>query len=144
MQFGIPAIIAIIGAVFSIVELGLTAYVDDHTWDHATISFMVFNSVWSLLVLAYIIAAPLYVPRIYNKAIALALEIVTMLFWIGGSIAYAVLWRGCDFGYFCGNTKAGTVFGFLLWLIFLVLAVLDGLDWSKNRHMTKGPHNAGV
>lgn len=87
---------------------------------------MVFCSVWSLVVLGYLIASSMYVTRIYNKLVALGLNAVTMIFWFAGSIALAVVYRG-------GVATAAIVFGFLLWLLFVALTALDALDFHKNR-----------
>ena len=94
---------------------------------------MMFNTVWTLCVLAYLILAPMFLERFYNTLVALGLNAITTLFWFAGSIALAVHFRYCNVGYFCNNGTAAIVFGFLLWLIFTAITVLHGLDWNKSR-----------
>lgn len=127
---GFVPIAHIVAAVFSLVELGLTAYivsVYDGTYYSGyyysynaspdRVNFMLFNSIWSLLVLAYIGLTPLYMTSIFHKLAALALEAVTMIFWFAGAIALAV-WIGvprCNGNNFCQCLQAAVAFGFFLW-----------------------------
>lgn len=129
----VNTILAIVAGVFSIIELGLTAYLVSEVWSSSRIEFMVFNSVWSLCVLAYAAVVPIYLTNAFKDVVGLALEVITAIFWFAGSIALAVLFRGCGGGVFCGCAKAAIVFGFFLWLLFTAMAVLDGLAWNKSR-----------
>lgn len=69
---------------------------------------MVFNSIWSLLVLAYVALAPLYLANLHHKQAASALNAVTAVFWFAGAIALAVI-SGL------GVSAAASAFGFFLW-----------------------------
>lgn len=130
---------------------------------------MVFNSVWTLLVIAYVGLTPIYFTRIFHKLVSLGLNAVTMLFWFAGSIALAVAFGGpykCGADTICGSTTAAIAFGFFLWYvlaahcnfelpktknkkqeltlcdraIFTFLTVIDCLDSFRNRGASvKGP-----
>lgn len=120
----------IVAAVYSLVELGLTAYlVSVYNGTYYTgyyynvsaspdrVNFMLFNSVWSLLILAYLGLVPLYLPRLFHKQAALALEAITMIFWFSGAVALAV-WVGipyCHGNDFCQSLQVAVAFGFFTW-----------------------------
>ncbi|KAJ2898485.1 hypothetical protein MKZ38_003874 [Zalerion maritima] len=148
MQMSMAIYFAVAAAVLCIIELGMTAWLLSGIYGDSPsqISFMLFSSLWSLvIVLPYIALAPLYFPRVHNKIAATVLNTVTMIFWFSGSIALAVLFRGCGSGVYCGTGKAAIAFGFILWALFLVMTVLDALDWTRNRSSPgvsglKGPH----
>lgn len=78
---------------------------------------MLFNSIWSLLVLAYIGVTPLYFTSIFHRLASLALEVITMIFWFAGSIALAALIGvpHCGSNHLCGSLQAAVAFGFFLW-----------------------------
>jgi len=140
MAYQFVPILHIVAGVLAIIELGLTAYlasVAQTPWGNfspSQVNFMIFNSVWSLLVLAYVGLTPLYATRLFHKLASLALEALTMLFWFAGSIALAVLvGPGCGRGSWCGSAQAAIAFGFFLWIIFVVLVVLDALEAMRSR-----------
>lgn len=149
MAFSIVSIIAIVGVVLSIIELGLSGWlvsVSVGWWGtpgfyDARANFMVFASVWSLLVLAYIGLSTTILPRIYHRIATLALEAITMIFWFAGSIALAVLAppTACGANHYCDTLKAAVAFGFFLWLTFLALMILDimGVMRGRNSHVGK-------
>jgi len=106
--------------------------------------FMMFNSIWSLLVIAYVALAPRYFANLFHNLIALAVEWITMLFWFAGAISFAMSfgiwheWCG-NFGY-CHSIRAGIVFGFFVWLLFLAIAVLETIEFRRSRgHRTSAP-----
>ncbi|KAF4594434.1 hypothetical protein GQ602_000047 [Ophiocordyceps camponoti-floridani] len=130
-----PIIYAALG-VMLIVELGLTAFIVDRTdgfWSSppSQFSFMLFATVWSILVLAYVALTPRFFARAFHGLAAVILLILTTLFWFAGSIAMAALLGlpRCR-GSFCTTTRtaqAATAFGFFIWAAFAVLAALDGM-----------------
>ncbi|KAM4055912.1 membrane-associating domain-containing protein [Hirsutella rhossiliensis] len=134
MGFGISTILHGVLAFFIVIELGLTGYmvsVTDDDWSRtpSRFSFMLFNSIWSILVLAYIALTPRFLERFYHGLVALGLLAVTTLFWFAGSIALAV-WIGvgrCRGNHFCQSIQAAVAFGFFIWALFTALAVLAGL-----------------
>jgi len=138
MAYGFVGIVHIVAAVFSIIELGLTGYVISfsHGFSASQVNFMLFNSIWSLLVLAYVGLTPLYATHLFHKLASLALEALTMLFWFAGSIALAVLVGGpwnCAADTVCGSIEAAIAFGFFLWALFGFLTVLDTIEAMRSR-----------
>lgn len=143
MPTGYLPIVHGVAAVFAIIELGLTAYVVSPFNNRAygpgrspdTLNFMVFNSVWSLLVLAYVGIVPIYMTSFFHKLAALALNAITTVFWFSGSIAMAVYWGApsCSSNTYCGSMEAAIAFGFFLWLIFSFLTVIDALESLRSR-----------
>jgi hypothetical protein len=90
-----------------------------YRWVPSILSFLVFASAWSLLVLLYVGLSPLYLASIFRKLASLALNLITACFWFGGSIALAVQFGGppgdCGADTWCGVIRAAITFGFLLW-----------------------------
>lgn len=85
---------------------------------------MVFNSVWSLLVLAYLALAPTYAATLFHRLVALALTGVTAVFWFAGAIALAVVAAGGVWG-------AAAAFGFFLWWVIpFAFALFSALSLS--------------
>lgn len=128
MALGFVPIAHIVAVVFAIIELGLTAYLvsgySGYWWggyygnsSPDRTNFMLFNAIWSLLVLAYVGLTPLYMTNLFHKLAALALEAITMIFWFAGSIALAVMVGAprCGSNTFCGSYEAAIAFGFFLW-----------------------------
>lgn len=106
---------------------------------------MIFNSVWSLLVLAYVGLTPLYARHLFHKLASLALLAVTTLFWFAGAIALAAFTGDphCGSNTFCGSLQAACAFGFFLFGAFLFLCVLDAIEALRGRgHATvDGAHH---
>jgi hypothetical protein len=149
MVYEFVPVVHIVAMGFSLVELGLTAYLVsayDHPWAETPSqeSFMLFNSIWSLLILAYVGLAPLYYTRVFHRLASLALETITMLFWFAGSIALAVYVGGpyyCGSSHYCGALEAAVAFGFFLWALFSFLVALDAIEAMRSRnHTTTHPH----
>ncbi|KAI1810142.1 hypothetical protein GGS20DRAFT_221340 [Poronia punctata] len=136
MAFGFVPIAHIVAAVFAIIELGLTAYLASafHSWfgfygnSPSSVNFMIFASVWSLLVLLYVGLTPLYMTSIFHRLAATVLNIITAIFWFAGSIALAVVFDGPG-----GVAAAAVAFGFFLWAIFTFLAVIDSMESLRRR-----------
>lgn len=103
---------------------------------HGRVTFMLFNSVWSLFVLAYVGLTPKYYPRLFHKLASLALVAITMIFWFAGSIALAAI-VGRPWNYranrFSGSLEAAIAFGFFLWALFTLLTVLETVDVMRSR-----------
>ncbi|KAF1937586.1 hypothetical protein EJ02DRAFT_458591 [Clathrospora elynae] len=129
--------------VFSIVVLGLTAYlVDAYILTPASVSFMLFSSIWTLIAVAYLVLAPTRFPRAAHKFAIGAVEFLTMLFWFAAFVAVASRWgnqwwagRHGTF-YSCG--VAAIVFSAFLWLTFVATTVLAAL------HIRRTPKNDTV
>lgn len=80
------------------------------SWGYSSprVSFMLFNSVWTLLVLLYVALTPLYLASLHHKLAATVITTITAIFWFAGSIALAVVSGG-------GVVAAAVAFGFFLW-----------------------------
>jgi len=141
MEFGIITIVHAVLALLLIIELGLTGHAVDRTsgngwfgWSSpSSFAFMLFCSIWSILVLLYLALTPRFLARIYNSMVALGLLVLTALFWFAGSIAMAVKVSGCGGTGFCATLKAAVAFGFFIWAAFTGLAVMEGLAFMRGR-----------
>ncbi|GAD99448.1 conserved hypothetical protein [Paecilomyces variotii No. 5] len=122
-------------AIFAIIVLGLTAYVIstfdnvsfyyDDDFNPDTLNFMLFTSVWTLLVATpYLALSPLYVPQIAHRFAVVGMEVVTTIFWFAAFIALAVLLppSGACHNSPCRSSQAATVFGAFEWVLFAVTA----------------------
>ncbi|GJN74745.1 hypothetical protein PLIIFM63780_009795 [Purpureocillium lilacinum] len=141
---GIITILHAVLAVFLIIELGLTAYVVSITsgswygwwFGSSSVNFMLFNSIWTLLVLVYLAVIPRFAERAYHSLVALVLLGVTTIFWFAGSIALAarIGVPDCDHGSACRgiqSAQAAVAFGFFIWVIVTALTVFEGLGFLK-------------
>ncbi|KAL1867199.1 hypothetical protein Plec18167_008740 [Paecilomyces lecythidis] len=118
-------------AIFAIIVLGLTAYVisafDDVYFDFSsdTLNFMLFTSVWTLLVATpYLALSPVYVPQLAHRFAVVGMEVVTTIFWFAAFIALATLLpppEACHTSP-CRSAQAATVFGAFEWALFAVTA----------------------
>ncbi|POR34024.1 hypothetical protein TPAR_05778 [Tolypocladium paradoxum] len=139
---GITTIIHAVLAVLLLIELGLTGYVVGQFtsvyWgiSPSSFGFMLFNSIWSILVLVYLALTPRFVEKLYHSIIALALLGVTTLFWFAGSIAMAAFIGvpgACPYA-FCTalrTAQAAVAFGFFIWIIFSVLTAFEGMTFLR-------------
>ncbi|ROT36553.1 hypothetical protein SODALDRAFT_325873 [Sodiomyces alkalinus F11] len=143
LPLSIVQILLIVAAVLSFIELALTAAAADGfgPFSHHTVNFMVFNSVWSLLVIAYLGLTPIFFAQLFHQFASLALLGVTTIFWFAGSIAYASLVGPARCGGFnlCRVAQAGAAFGFFVWLAFTALLVLDIIDFVRSRNSATSP-----
>lgn len=115
-DFGITTILTGVLAIFSIIILGLTGYVANvlDSGSPDSNNFLIFCSVWSLLVLAYLLVAPRL--PFFNHYIPLAVLAVTTIFWFAGAIA-AAAWLGaprCHWSV-CRSLQAAIAFSFFNW-----------------------------
>jgi len=99
------------------------------------VNFLVFASIWSLLVLAYVGLTPLYYTRLFHKLASLVLLAVTTIFWFAGSTALAAAFGApsCHGNRLCGSIEAAIAFGFFLFALFTFLTVLDAIDTMRSR-----------
>ncbi|KAG6042122.1 hypothetical protein E4U41_005670 [Claviceps citrina] len=148
----LPSIVtlALYGAIalFNIICLGLLAYAVN-SWGHyiyfgyrssspSSANFMLFNTIWTILVLVYLAVIPRVAAALYRSVVAVALLGVTTIFWFAGSVALAAfLGAGnCNDGSgFCSvyrASQAATAFGFFIWAMFNVLFVVELLGFLRN------------
>ena len=85
-------------------------------------NFMIFVSIWSLLVVGYQIAVPRFSDKLGHKFIVLGLDALTALFWFSGFIALSVVAGVYTYGngYFSGSNwyhtlQAACAFGAFAW-----------------------------
>jgi len=146
MAYTFVPFVHIAAAVLSVIELGLMAYVVSVFSPWATAppveSFVLFNAVWSLLVLLYVGVSPLYYTRVFHRLVSLVLEGITTIFWFAGAIAFAAEWGAphCGGNTYCGTVEAAIAFAFFLWILFTVLLVVDTIEAmnSRRHHATTG------
>jgi len=133
-----------VALLFSIIELGLTAYgvsifdgsVSDgfvtYYYNFGALNFLLFCSLWSILLLIYLIVS-LRMPHITHLFVTTALLFITMIFWFAGFVALAVFLGStingaCSSGVgSCGVLDAATAFAAFLWVIFLIDTVFAAL-----------------
>lgn len=117
------------------------------------LSFMIFVCVWTLLVNAYLLATPLFLPVAYNMWAHLALECVSWLFWLAGFAAvadWASTWAnifsgstGKIFGYWA-TSAAGAAMGAINWILFTITLVFFSLRLHKHRTDPNNQHLSGL
>ncbi|KZM25511.1 uncharacterized protein EKO05_0008965 [Ascochyta rabiei] len=136
--------------LFSIIVLGLTAYIVDQytspwgSWSPHSLNFMLFTSVWTLLAVAYLTLAPTRFPRAAHKFAIAGVEFLAMIFWFAAFIAVAVLWHnvywgGSGHGTFHDCGVAAIVFGAFLWLTFLATTILSAFHIRNSSRGNTGP-----
>jgi hypothetical protein len=83
-----------------------------------TVNFLLFLGCWTtFLATPYLLAAPIYFPRLAHRFVIPAVEVITMIFWFAGFIAMGAqlpapaycTWSGCR------ALQAVTVFGAFEW-----------------------------
>ncbi|KAH9883071.1 hypothetical protein J1614_000439 [Plenodomus biglobosus] len=116
-------------AATSITVLGLMAYVSSWWTKHwrqaapSEISFLIFAPAWSLAALIPLLLLPLSFSRLVSKPVVryglLALEALTMLYWLAGFVALAVFLndRVC-FGMVCDVARASAGVSAVSWAIW--------------------------
>ncbi|KAF2002541.1 hypothetical protein P154DRAFT_618604 [Amniculicola lignicola CBS 123094] len=130
-------------ATLAVVVLGLMAYVAQWWSSHwrqlspSEVNFLIFAPVWTLVAIPALIVVPWKLPHLATsmggKIGLLALEVLTMIYWLAGFIALAVFLsdRIC-FGQVCSVAKAGIVLSAFEWVamavttVFAVLRILKG------------------
>jgi hypothetical protein len=114
-------------ALFSIIVLGLTAYLVDawsnpwDSWSPHSVNFMLFTAVWTLLAVAYLVLAPTRFPRAAHKFAILGVEALTMLFWFAAWVAVAALWgdwyKPARHGSLWSTGVAAIIFSAFIWYV---------------------------
>ncbi|PGH18834.1 hypothetical protein AJ79_00247 [Helicocarpus griseus UAMH5409] len=135
--------------LFSIIILGLTAYAVHNGQSNSPdeVNFLLFDAIWTLLIVVpYLVLAPLYFPVAAHQYGLIAAEAITLIFWFAGFIAVAA-WLPpaafCKHFSVCKSLQAATVFGAFEWLLFVATTVLVVIPMLRNRGGTPKPE-AGV
>ncbi|TVY85597.1 hypothetical protein LAWI1_G008674, partial [Lachnellula willkommii] len=112
-------------------------YYQYYSYSPSQANFLLFCSIWTILILAYLVLAPVRFPRAAHKYGILAAEAVTMIFWFAGFIALAVLLGdlGCGSHWgVCRAAEAAVVFGAFEWWVFCFLSPLfPSFVWLRCR-----------
>ncbi|KAI9803532.1 MAG: hypothetical protein M1825_001875 [Sarcosagium campestre] len=163
MALPIILILRAVQALFTIIELGLSAYgvsqfsqcyssigIDYCDSSPGELNFVVFNCIWTILVLAYLILSITILKKFAHGIAALALDAITMIFWFSGFIALAVRVGNSDAYY--GNSdvhtpaydalRAAVAFAAFLWALFVATTVLNALEHFRGGSKTttsRGP-----
>ncbi|TQV97042.1 hypothetical protein V2A60_000310 [Cordyceps javanica] len=126
---GISTIVHAVLVLLLIIELGLTAYLVSRSGgNESRFNFMLFNSLWTLVIIVYTGLVKRAFSRLYHAIVGLALLAITAIFWFAGSIAIAArIPIRCHGFHDCQVAQAATAFGFFLWAITTALAVIEGL-----------------
>jgi hypothetical protein len=110
---------------------------DNSFWSRSPheVNFLLFCSLWSLLVLAYVGLVPLYATRLFHKLASLVLLTITTIFWFAGSVALAADFGSpeCHGSRLCGSIKASIAFGFFSFALFAFLTALDAMEAMRSR-----------
>ncbi|KAF1955949.1 hypothetical protein CC80DRAFT_594109 [Byssothecium circinans] len=136
-----------IQALFSIIVLGLTAYVINVTstywWHSSSVAFMLFCSIWTLLAVAYLVLTPSRFPAAAHKFAIAGVEALTMIFWFAAWVAVASLWGDIHCGSrggWCGAGTAAIVFSAFIWLAFVATTIIAALHIRRtSRSDTSAP-----
>lgn len=126
MGFGMQLPLRIAQGVFSVVVMGLSAYVahwynnDTLTASPSQINFLIFVSVWSFISIAYLELAPRFLSKASTPLIHLGVSLLATLFYFSGFVALAVFLGRLLFcrGSVCAAARADaafSAFSFLLW-----------------------------
>jgi len=95
-------------------------------WTDLEAGMAFFTFVWTVLFLLYIFLAPRFAPHLYHFWAHVALEVLTVIWWLVTMALlahYTRVWSGY-YGYWRGgmadSTRAATAFAVLNWLLFIV------------------------
>lgn len=110
--------------VFSLIVLGLAGYCVNYFGHYPEAAFLVFCSIWSWLMLAYLTLTPMYFPDFHNRWVVVGCESVTVVFWFAGFIAIAETTGPSRFKCFGSGcrvldcAKAAAAFGAFSWVVW--------------------------
>lgn len=140
----------IVQAIFGIIVLGLMSYViSNFNWHGVSYSpsqanFLLFCSIWTVLVLVYLVLAPVRFQAAAHKFAILGVEFVTMIFWFAGFIAYAVFITGCGGGAICRANEAAVTFGAFEWLLFAATTAMAAMHCARTRGTSNTKHDPAI
>jgi hypothetical protein len=139
--------------IFSIIELGLSAYIVSLTstryYSNSVYNYQLFASIWSLLVTSFFLAWPYLIHSRSSIAknnnerwlapLTLALNFVTMVFWLAAFASLADLYNGYN-----PQDEAGAqlAFAVMLWYVtpFPYAAYCEDLTVAVQAHLPR-PHD---
>ncbi|KAK9450356.1 membrane-associating domain-containing protein [Limtongia smithiae] len=123
---------------FSLLVLCLTASTL-HASATSSAGFVLFCSLWSFIVLAYVVGAPVFCPLLTEAVplIPLAVEVLTSIFWISGFIALAATYAKSSCGTGCNTAKAAIAFSVFEFIAF-VTSTCVGVKQYSTPHAADG------
>ncbi|KAF4633017.1 hypothetical protein G7Y89_g5106 [Cudoniella acicularis] len=140
-------------AILAIIILSLIAYVINswsapyyyYSWSPSSANFLLFCSIWTILVLVYLVVAPLRFQQATHKFAILGVEFVAMIFWFAGFIAYAVFITGCSDAWgVCRASEAAVTFGAFEWLLFLFSTFMAAAHCWRTRNTNTTKHDPAI
>ncbi|QSZ34530.1 hypothetical protein DSL72_006124 [Monilinia vaccinii-corymbosi] len=139
MSIGLLLPIRMAQAIFAIVILGLSGYInhwfnkDTLTASPSEINFLVFVPVFTLLSILYLELAPRFMSRASHPYAHLAFELLNVLFYFAGFISLSVFISKLLFcrGSVCGAARADAVFGAFNWLLWMGSSTIVALEMFK-------------
>lgn len=149
---GFVTIIRIAQLVLTIVIIGLagntiTGWGKVTTLAVEPLAFLIFCCVWTLLLNAYLLVTPAFLPVAYNMWAHLALEAIAWIFWLSGwaaTASWASTWSmfqnatGKDYSYWATGAAAAAM-GAIMWVLYTVTLVFFCIELHKHRN---DPNNA--
>jgi hypothetical protein len=140
--------IRITQCILVLIVLGLTSYCVNITVGFSQAAFLVFTSVWTFILLIYLLITPLYFPNLHNRWAVVVAEAITVIFWFSGFIAIAIqsnrlvcIYTGC---HLIGATKAAAVFSAFSWIAWSLSFALVVYAVFKSRDGEAGDPESGV
>ncbi|KAF8416689.1 hypothetical protein EV426DRAFT_625652 [Tirmania nivea] len=156
---GFVSIIRIVQLVLTLVILGLIGNTLNGftggtgiTLGVEPLAFMIFCCVWTLLVNAYLLATPIFLPAAYNMWAHLGLEAIAWIFWLSGwaaTASWASLWSayseysGKIYSYWA-TAAAGAAMGAIMWILYTVTLVFFCLRLHAHRADPNNAHLSGL
>jgi len=139
MALGLLLPLRIAQGLFSIVVLGLSAYVcrwynaDTLTASPSQINFLIFVPLFSIFSLAYLELTPRFMKKASHPYVHFGVEIVNMLFYFAGFIALATFLGKLLFcrGSVCSAARADAVFAAFGWLLWTGTSAILALEMFK-------------
>lgn len=139
--------------LLAIISLGLDAYVN-HWYrtrsligsSPSQVNFLIFASVWTLLLIPFLLLTPRFFPSPHQSLIALGLEGVSWVFWLAGWVALERYKSNLElcWGGICRTMVAGIVFGALEWVLFSITLVLAAIHAFRERRSGAPKENKNV
>jgi len=139
MAFGLLLPLRIAQFVFSIVVIGLSAYVahwydaDTLTASPSQINFLIFVPLFSFVSIAYLEVTPRFVPKASHPYLHLCFEVLNLLYYFAGFIALAVFLSKLLFcrGSVCAAARAAAVFAAFSWMLWTSTTTILALEIFK-------------
>jgi len=140
MAFGVLLPIRIAQGIFSIVVMGLSAYVA-HWYDNDTltaspsqINFLIFVPLFSFVSLVYLELSPRFLAKASHPIIHLSISLLTTLFYFAGFVALSVFLGKLLFcrGNVCAAARADAAFAAFSWMLWTASTALLAIEMFRS------------